>query len=53
MQEIKVVLWDVGGVIQPDDRLPPRILGILPEEYAKLVETEEYQLYFKGLRRFE
>ncbi|MBI2549655.1 hypothetical protein HYV83_00550 [Candidatus Woesearchaeota archaeon] len=53
MDEIRVILWDIGGVIQPDDRLPPKILGISPEKYARLVDKEEYQLYFKGLRSIE
>ncbi|MEK6853712.1 MAG: hypothetical protein AABX60_00100 [Nanoarchaeota archaeon] len=53
MQEIRVVLWDVGGVIQPDVRLPPQILGISPEEFDKLAATKEYRLYNKGLFGFE
>ncbi len=48
MQEIKVVLWDVGGVIQPDDRLPHRILGVSRQRFAKAVERREYQDFFKG-----
>ncbi|MBI2580178.1 hypothetical protein HYV85_00020 [Candidatus Woesearchaeota archaeon] len=48
MQEIKVVLWDVGGVIQPDDRLPPKILGVSRQRFAKAVERLEYQDYFRG-----
>lgn len=48
MKEIKVVLWDVGGVIQPDDRLPPGILGVSRQSFAKAVERQEYQDFFKG-----
>ena len=48
MKEIKVVLWDIGGVIQPDDRLPPRILGVSRQRFAKAVERREYQDYFRG-----
>lgn len=48
MDEIRIVLWDVGGVIQPDDRLPHRILGVSKQRFAKAVERREYQNYFRG-----
>ena len=51
--DIKVVLWDIGGVIQPDDRLPPAVLGISQHQYEGLIRTEEYRNYLKGLARFK
>ncbi|MEK6854549.1 MAG: HAD family hydrolase, partial [Nanoarchaeota archaeon] len=51
--DIKVVLWDIGGVIQPDDRLPPAVLGISQHQYEGLIRTEEYRNYLKGLIGFE
>lgn len=51
--DIKVVLWDIGGVIQPDDRLPPKVLGISQHKYEGLIRTEEYRNYLKGLIRLK
>lgn len=48
MVEIKLILWDIGGVIQPDDITPEKILGISHEEFAAVVELEPHQEYLKG-----
>ena len=53
MANIKVVLWDIGGVIQPDDRLLPTVLGISQHRYEGLIRTEEYRNYLKGLIGFK
>ncbi|MBI2664024.1 hypothetical protein HYX10_01640 [Candidatus Woesearchaeota archaeon] len=48
MAEIKVILWDIGGVIQRDDAMPAKKLGLTPAQYSRLTKTETFSNYLRG-----